>query len=237
VTRRSTSTPSTAFVRQRSLPWRDLRLWAGLLLVIVSTTAGTLLFARDDGSVRVWRAARDLAPGAPIKAEPVLVNLGDAASVYVPVTQALTGQLRVPVAAGALIPASAIGPALPGRRIVTMPVDVSHAPIGLAPGDRVDVWSTPAQEGLGGSSDVPTSAFALGTPVQVLTGVTVVEVAVDELGVGGDVPVALEVEAGDASRLVAASRAGELDLVAVPFDDPVGGPSDVPVDGDIGGRS
>lgn len=220
-TRQSASrSKAVAFTRQRSQPWRDLRLWAGLLLVIVSTMAGTLLLGRDDGSVRVWRAVRDLAPGAPIEAEPVLADLGEATSAYVPVTQALAGQLRVPVAAGALIPASAIGPARPGRRIVTVPVDSAHAPIGLATGDRVDVWSTPARDGIdpspGAASPMTQPSWA---PVRVLSSVMVVEVAVDELGVGGDLPVALEVGSDDASSLVAASRAGELDLVAVPFDE------------------
>ena len=213
-------TTPAPFPRQRQLPWRDARLWAGLALVLVSTLAGALVLGRDDGAVQVWRATRDLAPGALPEAEPVRVVIDGDASAYVPASEPLSGHVVTPVAAGALIPASALrADPGPGVRRVTVPISAAHAPIGLAPGDRVDVWSSPG-DAPGGAAPGSALGTAPPAPALVLASVTVRAVAADALGLGGELPVALEVEQREAGLLVAAMRTGVVDLVAVPFDDP-----------------
>lgn len=206
-------TTPAAFARQRRSPWRDARLWSGIALVLVSTIGGALVLGRDDGSVQVWRATRDLAPGAMPEVEPARIAMDGAEQAYVSADAPLAGRLLVPVAAGALIPAAALTTAAEASaRAVTVPIAAGHAPIGLAVGDRVDVWSTP--------TDVPDAQTASisATPRLVLASVTVQAVAADALGVGGELPIALEVDEADVAALVDAMRTGVVDLVAVPFD-------------------
>ncbi len=85
-----------------------------------------------------------------------------------------------------------------------------HAPAGLQSGDVVDVWSTPRDAV--GAVDATTS-----TPRLVLAEVTVATATVDDIGIGGEVGVVLDVPLDRVSDLVAAVRAGVTDLVAVPI--------------------
>lgn len=202
-----------AALRQRSRRWRDARLWGGLACIVVAMFLGAALLSREDGTVTVWQAARDLAPGAAPAAVPVTVALGDAASAYLPAAEPLAGAMRAPVAAGALIPRAAVGaPSSVPTRLVTIPVEAHHAPLALAPGTVVDVWSTPqASTGVASAPEL--------VPELVLERVLVHDAAVEDLGVGADVPVVLQVPVDRAVDLVRAARAGAVDLVAVPVDD------------------
>ena len=90
-------------------------------------------------------------------------------------------------------------------RWVTVPVEPLHAPVDLAPGERVDVWATDASD-LG----------AIPVPELVLERVLVSQVAVDGVGMGGEYGVVLEIDPRDAAALLAAARSGGIDLVRVP---------------------
>lgn len=202
-----------AATRLRGRRWRDARLWGGLACIVVAMFLGAAVLSREDGTVTVWQASRDLAPGAAPAGIPVTVALGDAAAAYLPATEPLAGAVRAPVAAGALIPrASLAAPSSVPTRLVTIPVEAHHAPLGMAPGSVVDVWSTP-------EADRGTGTVASSEPVLVLERVLVREAAIEDLGVGGAVPVVLEVPADRAVDLVTAARSGAVDLVAVPVDD------------------
>lgn len=188
--------------------WRDARLWVGLGLIAVSMVAGARLLSAGQDTVTVWRATRDLAPGAVPAVEPVALALGDAAGVYAPASVPLVGRMAVPVGAGALIPTHAVTAAAPpDHREVTVPVDPLHAPVELASGDVVDVWVTPTDPG-----GHPTP------PRLVLADVMVASVVADAVGVGGETPVVLDLASSDVAPLVGAMRTGSLDLVRVPLD-------------------
>jgi hypothetical protein len=195
----------------RRLPrvrWRDTRLWLGVGLMAVAMFAGARLLGGDQHTVMVWRATGDLPVGAIPQAEPVEVSLGPAATSYLPASQPLQGRLRVPVAAGALIPAEALGTQpQAGTRLVTLAIDPLHAPVGLASQDVVDVWAT-GVDGTNGITEPPTLVLA-----QAL----VMQVDAENLGIGGEIAVVIEVPESDAPELVAASRSRVLDLVAVPL--------------------
>ncbi|MDA3021078.1 MAG: hypothetical protein O2943_00165 [Actinomycetota bacterium] len=194
--------------RMRVVRWRDLRLWIGLVIILLAMFAGAFLLSRGEQTTTVWRASSDLSVGAIPVATPVTVSLGAAQDQYLLASEPLTGQLRWPVAAGDLIPRGALGfsPML-NARLVTLPVDPLHAPVHMATGDVVDIWSTPADLAGGVTAQ----------PVLVLASVTVAEVAADAVGVGGEIAVVVEIPAAAADQLVAAARSGLIDLVAVPI--------------------
>ena len=194
--------------RLRIVRWRDLRLWVGLAIMVVAMFAGAFLLSRGEQTTTVWRASSDLSIGSVPMATPVTVALGEAQDQYLSAGEPLTGQLRWPVAAGDLIPRGALGYApLLDARLVTLPVDPLHAPVNLATGDIVDIWSTPAEVAGGITAK----------PVLVFSRVTVAEAAVDAVGIGGEIAVVVEVPADGAAQLVAAARSGLIDLVAVPI--------------------
>ncbi|MSX13022.1 MAG: hypothetical protein F2797_01610 [Actinobacteria bacterium] len=188
--------------------WRDLRLWVGLAIMVLAMFAGAFILSRGEQTTTVWRASSDLSIGSVPVATPVTVALGEAQDQYLPANEPLTGRLRWPVAAGDLIPRGALGySSLLNARLVTLPVDPLHAPVNLASGDIVDIWSTPA-EAAGGIT---------AKPVLVFSRVTVAEAAIDSVGIGGEIAVVVEVPADGAAQLVAAARSGLIDLVAVPI--------------------
>ncbi len=194
--------------RMRVMRWRDLRLWAGLVIILFAMFIGAFLLSRGEETTTVWRASGDLSVGSIPVATPVTVALGAAQDQYLLASEPLTGQLRWPVAAGDLIPRGALGfSPMVNARMVTLPVDPLHAPVDLAAGAVVDIWSTPA--------DVAGGVTA--QPVLVLPSVTVAEVAADTVGVGGEIAVVVEIPEAVADQLVGAARSGLIDLVAVPI--------------------
>lgn len=199
--------------RIRTARRTDLRLWLGLALVVGSMFAGAHVMSQDAPTVTVWQASRDMSAGAPpIHVQPVTVALGAVSDDYLPIDEGLAGQLRVPIAQGELIPRSALVQATDQpTRIVTIGVDPLHAPIELAAGDRVDVWSTPSDAP--GSGPTASTAVATG-PSLVLEGVLVDLVSTDPMG--NRLAVVVRVPPSQVPVLVEASRSGVIDLVSVP---------------------
>ena len=188
--------------------WRDGRLWLGVALIIVSMVVGSRLLSHSDERVTVWRATHDLSIGSmPVDLEPVSVALGDSTSQYVRTTVDPEGVLVYPVAAGELLPAAALGVAgSEPMRVITLPVEPLHAPVGLIAGDRVDIWFTPDQASMVSSSRlVEPSAL-------------VSAIAADSIGVGGEIGVAISIPQARAEAIIAAVRGGVIDLVAVPIE-------------------
>lgn len=188
--------------------WRDGRLWLGVGLIIIAMLIGSRVISHSDERVTVWRATHDLSIGsAPIDLEPVAVSLGDASGDYARASSTPSGVLTRPVAAGELLPASSLGviDSVP-MRVITLPVEPLHAPVGLLPGDRVDIWST------------PTESTASPVPMLVERQAMIASVTVDTMGVGGEIGVAVQVPEARADALIAALRGGAIDLVAVPIE-------------------
>lgn len=194
--------------RQRRAGFADVRLWAAVLLLAGSAALGAWALRSDEATVTVWRATRDLSVGAPAVAlEPVQLDAALAAAGYLGPADDLSGVLRWPVAAGELLPRGSVASAqAASTRRVTVPVDPLHAPVGLQAGDLVDAWVTPR-------SDAGAVTVDAGL---VLSGVAVAAVSADGLGLGGELGIVLDVPEAEVPRLVAAARAGLLDLVAVP---------------------
>jgi hypothetical protein len=188
--------------------WRDGRLWLGVALIIVSMVVGSRLISHSDERVTVWRATHDLSVGSfPVDLEPVAVSLGDADSDYVRAAQSPSGVLVHPVAAGELLPVAALGVASSApMRVITLPIEPLHSPVGLLPGDRVDIWATAEDSSLPGASRLVESSAV------------VTAIATDSMGVGGEIGVAVEIPEERAEALISAVRGGVIDLVSVPIE-------------------
>ena len=193
----------------------DLRLWLGLMLVVGSMFAGAHLMSQGAQTVTVWQAERDMSVGSvPTHIRPVTVALGSVADDYLLATERPHGALRYPIQAGELIPRSALTSlTLSPSRVVTIGVDPLHAPIDLASGDRVDVWSTPDSDAVELSA-VPSDVDSVEGPTLVLGSVLVEDVAPDAMG--RELAIVVRVSPDQVQDLVAAARAGSIDLVAVP---------------------
>ena len=189
----------------------DLRLWAGLALLVVSMVVGATMLSAGDDTVTVWRASRDLSAGsAPTGLEPVALGRAVAGDRYVGSDVQVVGVLRWPVQAGELLPRTALTqPTAAATRQVTVPVDPMHAPAGLQAGDVVDMWSTPR--------DSAAAEAQVAAPSLVLAAVRVTALAGADVGISGELGVVLEVPADEVPAVVAASRSGVTDLVAVPL--------------------
>lgn len=193
----------------------DLRLWLGVALILGAMAIGARVLSSGTATVTVWRASHDLAVGSVPQVEPAVVALDGRESAYLPAVTPPAGRMRQSVAAGALVPATAVGAVVPeATRLVTVPVEPMHAPIGLAAGDIVDVWATP---------DTTTTA-APPNPTPVLSGIRVEQVDRDVDGLRGEVPVVLAVDATQVAQLVAASR-GTITLVLMPLRSQASGPA------------
>ncbi len=186
--------------------WRDARVLAGIALIVVSMVVGSRLLAGGSETVTAWQATRDLAPGA-------VIGPGDVETIELPAV------LAGPYAEGATLPtvpltrALLAGEILPVQpmardadaRWVTVPVEPLHAPVDLAPGERVDVWATDR-------NDYATTPV----PRLVLERVLVSQTAMDGVGMGGEFGVVLQIDPSDAAAVIAAARSGGIDLVRVP---------------------
>jgi hypothetical protein len=123
----------------------------GVLLVLVSVVVGARVLSAADRSTLVWAASKDLSAGSQLSAgdlQPVRVRLFDGLeSRYVPADQSPAGLLlERGLEGGELLPRQ--GLLSPQEevdlRLVTVPVEGSRFPLGLAADQQVDVWLTPA---------------------------------------------------------------------------------------------
>jgi hypothetical protein len=198
--------PSPPAARSSRAWWRDARVIGGVALIVISMLVGARLLSGGDDTVLAWQATRDLSPGAVVSADDVVAVAIPAsfAGVYADGGGLPTTPIDRALLAGEILP-SPVATNVSDARWVTVPVEPLHAPVDLAPGERVDVWATAGVD-LGVAP----------VPELVLEGVLVSEVAVDGVGLGGEYGVVLEIVPADAAPLLAAARSGGIDLVRVP---------------------
>lgn len=210
----ATEVPSPTAARLARPRWLSARMVVGVLIVLLSVVTGVRVISAADQTVPVLVAAQNLAPGQPLTPDLVRlqhVRLDQGLENY------LTGEIGSgyivvrPVGQGELLPKAAIGPAVEAddTRYITLPLDGSELPHGIAAGDVVDVWLTPLDEA---------------KPARLL--MTAVSVTAASTGGGGltdasrHAQVTLAVTGDDVEEsiatLVAAARAGRVYLAALP---------------------
>ncbi len=165
--------PSARAARLRRPSWRDARLLVGLLLIFGSVLAGARVLAAADRTTPVYTARSTLSVGHQLRAQDVTltrVRLDGVMSQYlpgghgVPVGQVLTR----PVAAGELVPRTALADAARmDLRPVAVPVS-GALPEGITLGSAVDVWVAERRAGSTGEFQTP-RRLAGDAPVNAIT--------------------------------------------------------------------
>lgn len=203
--------PASPTPRRWARPrWVNLRVVAGLLLVVGSVVAGARFLAADQETIEIWSLRADLAAGTVLSAADLLareVRLGESSSLYLaadsssPVGQELNRPLR----AGELLPAGAVGLPAEGR-VVVLPVRPDRLPAGVVHGSEVDIYLFTG----GGAGEASTK--------KVLETITVRSVDGADGGltaVSGTVQVSVVLTLEQADLLVPELAAGEVLLVLV----------------------
>jgi hypothetical protein len=202
--------------RLRRPSWRDPRLLVGLLLVLGSVTAGSLVVAAADNTVPVYAATRPLVPGESLDPASLTVlhaRLDTAQGRYLSARSGppLGRVLVRPVPAGDLVPLSAVG----AREDVTLrPVSVPLPEEGseyVRAGTLVDVWVA--------SRDPAKGVSAYAAPRRVAEAVPVVGRSTRQGALGSSTATAAQVLLGPdllPQVIEAVDNAARITLVPVP---------------------
>jgi len=157
----------------------DARLVLGILLVAGSVAGVFTIVSSSDRSVTVYAAQETLSPGDRITAADLLpssVSLGPLSSRYLSASDLPAEGVIVvrPVAAGELVPVSAVGDAA-GLRLASVVVRVGGGLAeAVAPGGQVEVWASPHRD-----------AGSFGPPIVIVSEAMVVRLLADsELVIG-----------------------------------------------------
>ncbi|REF30538.1 SAF domain-containing protein [Calidifontibacter indicus] len=136
--------------------WKDGRLIAGVLLVVVAMLLGAMTLKHFDSSVQVLRAKHTLLPGDTVSAadvEVVKVRLDGGRKGYFGPPGKPGGTVLREVRAGELVPTSAVGSAAEVKaKSIGVPVSGSQA-AALVRGSVVDVWVARRTPGATGTND------------------------------------------------------------------------------------
>lgn len=163
VTSRTVAEPSAAARRFEPPSWLDLRLVAGVILVLASVAGGAFVFAATDHRQPRWAVTRDMAAGTVLTRDdlrPARVQLGEADDRYIPVTEPVVGRaLQDRVQAGQLLPRAVLTAPASGVA-VTIPLRPDNGPA-VERGSRITVWlSTKSCQGRVLLSGVPVQSVS-----------------------------------------------------------------------------
>jgi hypothetical protein len=196
--------------------WLDVRLVAGVALVLLAVVAGARVFAAAGRYTEVYVARQPLAPGEHLRADDLgigRIRFGGGGGSYIAATGSPPVGYLVTryVGLGELVPLAALsgsGAAPAQSRLVTVPVAPGHLPDDLAHGDLIDLYLTPK---VSDTDNVP-------PPTTVLTSVAVDsdDAGSQSLSGGSMVSLVLAVPLDRVASVVHAVESGTLDVVRVP---------------------
>lgn len=192
--------------RLRRPSWRDPRLIAGVLLVLVSVVGTVLLVSAQDRTVPVYAANQGLSTGTELTQEDlriVHVQLEDSAAAYLSAEAELpeNAQLIRAVGEGELLPAAALAESDPDQR-QPVTVEVHHELArAVEPGRLVDVWAAGGFSGPEGQGEITLLAAA--------SEVAEIREASSGFGAAGTLTIELLVDPGELTGLLTAFGGGD----------------------------
>jgi len=205
-----TSTIKRVKPTQKYSSVRDVRLWAGVTLLLACALVGRATIHGAAARTAAFVLVNNLPQGATIRSQDVRlvqVNVPSPEMLVSAESQAIGDQVVRDLHVGEVLTVHDIGgQATEQMRDVTIPLRAGHVP-NLSYGDLVDVWITPSTTGVA----APGPAHVIATKVLV----SVPPEAVDSTT---DTSITLEVSTDRVQSLVQASQDGYVDVVSVPFE-------------------
>lgn len=184
-------------------PWADVRLLLGILLVAASIAGVWFVVTAARQTAPVYAAAGTIVQGQAITADDlrvVEVALGQVSGAYL-TPAALEGDLVATrtVAAGELVPQSAVGEAAGSRTTSVVVRSAVDVPASVEPGAVVEVWAAPQIE-----------RGVYDTPRILVADATVVEVTRDDSMMGGaEAALEIVISRADVAEVLAALADGD----------------------------
>lgn len=162
-----TVTPPTP--RRLARPrWLDIRVLAGVVLVVVSVAVGAKVIGSASRTSPVWAAAADLDAGTVLRAEDLVaaeVNLGGQGGAYVDASSQLVGAvINRAIRQGELMPASLLDE-VGDSRVVSVVVSPERLAPGIRHGSTVDLYLIVGRAAVLGE-EVSTELVRAGVTVQ-----------------------------------------------------------------------
>jgi hypothetical protein len=186
----------------------DPRMWLGILLLIGSTIFGQTIFTRASARTPAVSIVSDIAAGSMIRESDISISqvaVPNPDSLLAIPSEVIGKFAAVDLVAGDLITKHSItAGAASDSRLVSVPIRAGHLPL-LAHGSKVDVWMTPATDGV-----------ALPGPAQLIIPSAVLDAVPNVSDQGMDTSVTLQITDIQVQALVQAMRDGVIDLVAIP---------------------
>lgn len=221
---------NTGVQRRRRSFWFDPRFAIGVGLVVVSVLGVVGLVSAANASVDVFAARSSLAPGERVHAADLMatsVRVGRTAQLYLKVSDVPAAGVIITraVAAGELVPQSAVGSEA-GVELTSVVVSVNAAlASSVVSGSRVDLWSadqTSASD-TGGGADAGDGGAGSFAPPTVLVSSAIVVRLIDQtqLVESSGSSIELLVPKADTASVLDAIANGAV-LSIVPVDLPLG---------------
>ncbi|WP_261624480.1 SAF domain-containing protein [Nesterenkonia marinintestina] len=198
--------------RLRRPGWRDPRLLAGIMIVLVSVAGVVALVASQDRTTSVYAAAEDLDVGSPVTADDLRVEqvrLDGAEDRYLTTEDDLDEgtQIVAAVEEGELLPQRVVDDSDPqGRQAVILEVDHTLA-TAVESGRAVDVWATYPSTS---TSDSPARAE------QLVDAAKVASVSEDSSAFGSQSRTSVEVLIDPEDMATVLEARGEAQIAVVP---------------------
>lgn len=208
------SLPEPAAGRLQRPSWRDGRLVAGLVLVLLAMIGGASALAHFDSTVEMLQATRTLVPGQQLGAgdvKAVKVRMEGRHAGYLRADGGLPkGQLVRAVQAGELLPTTAVGDATSLRqKTIALPASTGQSAI-LVAGSVVDLYVSAKQTATTGVTDFE-------DPKLLISKVFVARISQAATGLGAgsaDNSIQLQVPESQVPAVLAAVNKGaKIDLV------------------------
>lgn len=208
------SAPTPVAARLQRPSWRDGRLIAGVVLVLLAMVAGAAALTHFDSTVEMLQASHTLVPGQTIgtgDVTPVKVRMDGRHAGYLRAGQKLPqGQVVRAVHVGELVPVSAVGDGSAlHQKTIALPATTGQSAI-LVAGSMVDLYVSPKQAAATGDADFQ-------DPTLLISGVLVARVSRSANGLGaGSSDNSVQVQIPDArvaAVLAAVNKGAKIDLV------------------------
>ncbi|MBO1755577.1 hypothetical protein [Allobranchiibius sp. CTAmp26] len=206
--------PAPVAARLQKPSWRDGRLVAGVLLVLLAMLGGAAALAHFDSTVEMLQASHTLVPGQTIGRDDVTsvkVRMDGRHAGYLKADDGLPrGQVVRAVQSGELVPASAVGDGSSlHEKTIALPATTGQSSI-LVAGSIVDLYVSAKQTAATGDTGYQ-------DPRLLISGVLVARISRPSTGLGaGTADDSVQVQIPDAqvpAVLAAVNKGAKVDLV------------------------